>query len=74
MNTLEFLHQSDIFSGLTTKQLQEIAEASKNISLEADQYIIREGELNNYIYLIKKGEVQIIKNVQRFLSRRVTLK
>jgi len=51
-----------IFSGLNGKALKILLENAERTVVLAGEMIVREGEVNDSVYLIEAGEVTIIKN------------
>ena len=59
----ELLKQVVIFRDLEDTELTRIAEVSKEETFESGEYIFREGEHGNRLYLIVSGEVRISRDV-----------
>ncbi len=52
-----------IFKDLDDDELQQIAEVCKPEDFISGEYIFREGESGNRLYLVVEGEVRISRNV-----------
>jgi CRP-like cAMP-binding protein len=52
-----------IFKDLEEKELDEVAEVCKEEKFKSGEYIFREGEAGNRLYLIVEGEVRISRDV-----------
>ncbi|HEY4305290.1 MAG TPA: cyclic nucleotide-binding domain-containing protein [Gemmatimonadaceae bacterium] len=59
----ELLKQVVIFRGLEEPELAQIAEVCKEESFVSGEFIFREGEHGNRLYLIVSGEVRISRDV-----------
>lgn len=60
---IELLRNVAIFKDLDDDELGEVAEKCKEEKYESGQYIFREGEAGNRLYLIVAGEVRISRDV-----------
>jgi len=58
---LQLVKQNRVFQLLPDEVLHRILETCRQVSLEKDQYLIQEGEMNNSLYLILFGEIEISK-------------
>jgi CRP/FNR family transcriptional regulator len=58
---IEALHDHDIFSNLTNKDLESIASISNKESFTKDQIIFYEGDIPNYFYLLHSGYAKVYK-------------
>ncbi len=54
-----FLQKVPLFSGLTPVRLVEVAENMKEEAHPPGTYLIRQGEVGDKFYLIKKGDVEV---------------
>jgi putative ABC transport system ATP-binding protein len=54
-----FLQKVPLFSGLTPARLVEVAENMKEEAHPPGSYLIRQGEVGDKFYLIKKGDVEV---------------
>lgn len=61
MEKLEFLKHNRLFHGLTESQLLEISPIVQVLSFKTGDLIIHENEVNDTIYIIENGEVEIRK-------------
>ena len=59
------LKGNPLFSGLTEKQLALIESISETRSVKKGAVIIREGELDGELYLVIKGEVEVLNTGTR---------
>src|SRR5829696_8927839 len=62
-DTIELLKSVAIFKDLEESELAEIAEVCKEEKYVSGEYIFREGESGNHLYLICDGEVRISRDV-----------
>ena len=61
--TVELLRNVSIFRDLDTGELARVAEVCREQSFVSGEYIFREGESGNRLYLIVEGEVRISRQV-----------
>jgi CRP-like cAMP-binding protein len=61
--TTDILKNVAIFKDLDEPELVEVAEKCKDEKFKAGEYIFREGEAGNRLYLIVDGEVRISRDV-----------
>jgi CRP/FNR family cyclic AMP-dependent transcriptional regulator len=59
----DLLRQVAIFKDLEKDELSQIAEICKSESFVSGEFIFREGEAGNRLYLIVEGDVRISRNV-----------
>ena len=59
----ELLRNVAIFKDLDDSELAEVAEKCKEEKYKSGEYIFREGEAGNRLYLIVEGEVRISRDV-----------
>ena len=59
----DLLRNAAIFRDLDDGELARIAEVCREQSFESGEYIFREGEAGNRLYLIVEGEVRISRQV-----------
>ena len=62
-SAIELLKNVAIFKDLDEKELGEVAEVCKEEKFKSGEYIFREGESGNRLYLIVEGEVRISRDV-----------
>ena len=62
-NVPELLHAVSIFRELDTDELAEVANICREETFRSGEYIFREGEAGNRLYLIADGEVRISRDV-----------
>ena len=59
----ELLHKVAIFKDLDADELNQVADVCKEEKFVSGEYIFREGENGNRLYLIVDGEVRISRDV-----------
>nr|QOJ79821.1 PKG Red cGMP biosensor [synthetic construct] len=64
-NKKSIIKKMYIFRYLTDKQCNLLIEAFRTTRYEEGDYIIQEGEVGSRFYIIKNGEVEIVKNKKR---------
>lgn len=57
------LAQSPIFKGLDENELARVAQICETTSMKYDEFVFREGEEGDRLYIIGKGEVRISRDV-----------
>ena len=62
-DVVELLRNVFIFKDLDEEELAEVAEVCKPEKYESGEYVFREGEAGNRLYLIVTGEVRISRDV-----------
>ena len=62
-DTIALLRNVAIFRDLDDAELAEVAEVSREEAFVSGEYIFREGEHGNRLYLIVEGEVRISRDV-----------
>jgi putative ABC transport system ATP-binding protein len=55
----EFLSQASVFKGLTPTQLADVAERMRRAKFAPGTAIVRQGEIGDKFYLIRKGSVDV---------------
>src|SRR3569623_3698184 len=61
--TLELLRSIPLFTALTTEELGKIAELCETKRWESGEYIFREGEPGNRLFIIIEGSVRISREI-----------
>jgi len=61
VDTILHLRSLDLFAGLTTRQLAELARVVAERTVESGVTIVREGEFDDQMYFIVDGQVRITK-------------
>ena len=61
--TLELLRPLPLFTALTADELGKIAELCVSKSFESGEYIFREGEAGNRLFIIVEGGVRISREI-----------
>ena len=59
----ELLRQVAIFKDLDDGELARVAEVCRNQEFQSGEYIFREGEPGNRLFLIVEGEVRISRTI-----------
>jgi CRP/FNR family cyclic AMP-dependent transcriptional regulator len=59
MSVTDLLQQSELFLGLTTRQVEQIATLGQEVAYQAGDVIIREGDPSDEIYVICSGTVEV---------------
>lgn len=60
---IEFLHQIQLFSGLDNYALERLVAMSTELTLKPGDYLIREGEMGDSMFVIVEGDLQVLKKV-----------
>ncbi len=60
---IDLLRPVAIFKDLDDSELAQFAEVCKPLEVQSGEYIFREGEAGNRLYLIVSGEVRISRNI-----------
>lgn len=61
MHDHDFLTQISLFKGMTDADLHVIADSVNKITLPAGETLFREGDAGDKAYIVKKGELEILK-------------
>jgi putative ABC transport system ATP-binding protein len=69
----EFLSQASVFKGLTPTQLADVAERMRRAKFAPGTAIVRQGEIGDKFYLIRKGSVDVRMGIGTPGERRVTM-
>lgn len=67
--TIAFLSANGLFEGLTQQELTLLASLGHYVNFEANEKIIEENEINDQIYLIKEGAVEVYKWDENVLQK-----
>lgn len=59
MSVTEYLQHSELFSGLASEQVEQIAALGQEVVYSAGDIIIREGDPSDEIYVICSGMVEV---------------
>ena len=57
-----FIRQCTLFSPLDPQELRGFLDGFKSLTVKAGEYIVREGEEGDAFYLLRSGEVEVIKD------------
>jgi CRP-like cAMP-binding protein len=55
-----FLKSVDLFSQIPAENLAQIVKIAREVYFDQDQYIIKQGEIGNCLFLIIEGEVKVL--------------
>jgi CRP-like cAMP-binding protein len=58
---LDFLRKQPLLEGLSDEQISFLIQNSKEENFQPNQHIIEEGDANTDIYIIKEGQVDVLK-------------
>lgn len=61
LEAMKLFQKSRFFRGLTERQLKELVPLVRQITVNAGDYIVHEGDLANDLFLIVDGEVDVVK-------------
>jgi hypothetical protein len=61
VDTILLLRSLDFFSGLTTRQLAELARVVGERTVESGEVVVQEGEFDAQMYFIVEGQIRITK-------------
>jgi CRP-like cAMP-binding protein len=59
-SVMAILNKISIFGGLNEPQLSEVLKLLKKVNYKRDEFIYKQGEPADHIYIIAKGEVKIV--------------
>jgi CRP/FNR family transcriptional regulator len=59
---IEILKKSEVFSELSETEIKEIASFFENKSFKKDEYIFMEEDPSDWLYIVARGRVKIIKH------------
>ena len=62
MDEINFLQSQSLFGGLTDAELNRVLPFLKEVRFKKDEFVLTEGEVNDKLFLIYKGSVEIIKH------------
>ncbi len=65
MAVYNFLKRVPLFAELPEKDLARLCEMVEEVDLKAGDLLFSEGDLGNHAYVIRKGEVEVLKASQR---------
>ncbi len=63
----------NIFEGLSVSELAAIASITEELDCGKDEFVIKEGEAGETMYLIIKGTVSVLKGVEKEGAREIEL-
>lgn len=70
MAKLDIIQESHLFQGLSTEELQRLASISQEKTYEAGQYIFREGDRAQSLYILEEGKVILEMRIAPLPERR----
>jgi CRP-like cAMP-binding protein len=60
MPVIEFLRRSELFAGLTSEQIEQIAALGREVVYRSGDVIVREGEASGEVYVVCQGMVEVL--------------
>lgn len=60
MSVTKLLHNSELFSGLTPRQIARVAALSRLVTYDAGVTVFREGDPSDEVYVIGSGMVEVL--------------
>jgi signal transduction histidine kinase len=57
----DFIHRQVLFAGLSDQDTEWLASMAKTVTLPAGEYLMREGTAGDSLYVVIKGELQVVK-------------
>ncbi|MCF8143121.1 MAG: cyclic nucleotide-binding domain-containing protein [Deltaproteobacteria bacterium] len=69
MEKVHFLRKVPLFRGFSIGDMMVIAQIAQEVRLEAGNVLFRKGDRGNALYLILEGEVDIVNEERRLLSK-----
>lgn len=60
---IDYFREVKLFSGLSDEQLKKMMEIMGLKEIEADNFIIKEGDSDNTLYILLEGEVEVSKSL-----------
>ena len=61
-STAEFLRNVPVFAGLSPAMLEQIAELASDVSLSRGEWLFREGDPADGVYVVRIGHLEVIQN------------
>jgi len=58
---IEFLRRLPLFAGLPARDLERLYQQAETIALEAGDWLMKEGETGEALYVVLDGEIEILK-------------
>ncbi len=65
MTTVEFLSRIPLFSSMRTADIQQIADQLRCRNYGPGEVILRQGENDSRLFMLVRGEVEVVKNMDR---------
>lgn len=59
MSVIQFLQQSELFSGLTPQQVEQVVALGREVAYDAGDVVLREGDPSDEIYVVCRGMVEV---------------
>jgi CRP/FNR family cyclic AMP-dependent transcriptional regulator len=63
MDEIDFLKKFDVFQDLEEEEIKQLVKNARKLSFKNGEAIINEGETGSSMYILLKGEVQIIRTL-----------
>jgi CRP-like cAMP-binding protein len=60
MPLIEFLQRSELFAGLSSEQIEQIAALGHEVVYQSGDLIVREGETSSDVYIVCQGMVEVL--------------
>ncbi len=70
---INFLKKIEFFANFDDHELRQLLEVTKWLMVRKDEYIIRENTMERAFYILIKGEVSVVKTVDKARKRAVEL-
>ena len=71
MNAVDFLESVSIFTHMKKRDLKRIAKQVQTLSFEKGEVIIREGEKGSKPFIIARGLVEVVKDLEADAPQRL---
>jgi len=68
-----FLKSVELFNGLNNNELERVSENVERLKFDKDSPIFTEDSLRDAIYIIRKGEIELLKKDDRAVERRLVI-
>ena len=59
--TYDFLCKVPLFANLPEEDLRQICESTKDVYLEPEEILFREGDKGEHAYVVQEGEMEVLK-------------
>jgi CRP-like cAMP-binding protein len=68
LHTVIFLKKTALFAGMHTADLRAIAAIAEDLRVEAGERIVTENDIGDAMYVIKRGQVDVVKSAATHLA------